>query len=346
MNQAECEAQGGEWFGPSGDCNMEGDPNVGGTNDTTDEGDSTLEGGTFNNDWQFEGLDLDDIEHTPTTWETGSSWNVTDEFLAQDGIHTFNSEEILAWLGQEGFGDDITQAQSDYMQTFGDIGEHLAFDQSQIDELGIGFAMQEDAMVSEYAAWEEGAHAMLFGEGWNASMGSDAIGGAIGNMKALAQQELDAFELANTERRSQEKKATADLRRSALQGLATTRRASARSGISSGMGSTKGLDSFVSKSREQSVGSRAAQKDYLASVTSIETQRNFNVQSAIDTFTNEQSAKRLANENAMTQMNYDFAAQASSAYDDWYSSLVGMAGAYFQTAASDGENFDLFGTGG
>ena len=291
-------------------------------------------------DWQFGGLGLEDIENTPTTWEyadghwmlTGSSWNVTDEFLAEGGIHTLGSEGILEWLAQEGFGEDVTQEQYDYMQTFGDIGEALAFDQSQIDELGIGFAMQEDAMYSEFQEWESGAEDMLWA--------------STENFNTLAQQQLDAFELANTERRSQEKKNTADLRRSALQGLATTRRSSARSGISSGMGSTNALDSFMSQSREQALGSRAAQEDYLTSVTSTESQLAFNTEQAQTAYNNESVAKTLANENAMTQMNYDFAAQASSAYDDWYTSLVGMAGAYFQTARSGEEDFDLFGTGG
>ena len=344
-NQEQCEQNGGIYDESTDTCTESGAAD---TEPTESE----------DNPWQFEGLDLDDIQHTPATGETSSSWDVTDEFISEGGAHTYDSDGIIDWLYTQGFGtDDLGLNESGqtanewFTEEFGNLGDILAFDQSEIDDLGIGFAMQEDAMSSEYQQWESGAHDMLYGEGYDpSSMSSDEIGGAIGNMKTLAQQQLDAFDLANTERKSQEKKNTADLRRSALQGLATTRRASARSGISSGMGSTRALDSFMSQSREQSVSSRAAQKDYSTSVTSTQNQLNFNVQSAMDSFTNEQASKQLSNENAMTQMNYDFAAQASSAYDNWYNSLVGMTGAYFQDTAFDGDtgmvSFDLFGTGG
>ena len=291
-------------------------------------------------EWQFQGMDTSDIEHTP--WDDSgeplgadSSWDVTSDFLGEGGIHTYGAEGIIEWLATQGFGDDsdaVTWFVDEYGGAGDNLGELLAFDQSEIDDLGIGFAMQEDAMMEEYTQWHAGADAIL--------------GAATSNFETLAQQQLDAFDLANQERISEQKRSTAELRKTALQGLASSRRASARSGIASGMGSTKGIEDFIGKSREQSVAARAAQQDYLSSVKSTEEELDFNITQATVAFESENAAKQLANQNAMTQMSYDFAQQASSAYEDWYQGLVGMTGAYFQDTQFGDTDFDLFGTGG
>lgn len=276
------------------------------------------------NEWQFQGLDLNQI--TP-------SWNVSEDFINQGGIHTYDSEGIIEWLANQGFGDDQEgDATAWFIEEFGSLGDILAFDQSQIDELGIGFAMQEEAMQSEFDQWQVSANTML--------------DSSIENFQTLASQQLEAFNLSNEERIRQERMNAADLRRSALQGLATTRRASARSGISSGMGSTKALDNFLTQSREQAITSRAAQDDYLSQITSTEEQRDFNIEQAEMGYENQLASQTLANENTLEQMQYDFTAQASSAYESWYQNLIGMTGAYFQDTSFGDMDFDLFGTGG
>ena len=334
-DQQQCEENGGIFNEYDGSCTP------GGGADNDQGGDHDDQSGP-DYSWQFEGVDLEDIAHSP--WEgdaggsQGSQWGMSSDFFSEGGLHTLGGDDLIQWLGQQGFSDSIGGLNW-FMEEFGDssIGDTLAFDPSDITELGTSFAMQEDAMFGEYSEWESGQ--------------VDILEESAANFQTLAQQQLNAFDLANQERRANERQTTADMRRQALQGIATTRRASARSGLSSGMGSTRALDSFMNQSRQQAAGSRAAQQDYLSQVTSTEEQRDFNISQATAGFEAEQASKVLGMENQLEQMQYNFASGASNIYDDWYSNLVGMTGSYFANTGFEEEdgtitNFDLFGTGG
>tara|TARA_R100001594_G_scaffold144981_1_gene194637 strand:+ start:496 stop:1533 length:1038 start_codon:yes stop_codon:yes gene_type:complete len=332
--QQTCEEGGGTW--------TPGHPTYGGgscayPNEDTETGMS---------EWGFEGVDFEDV--TVDVGEDGVQFGLTDDFMDWDidTPHTLAGSgpgSIMHWIGEQGF-QGTTEASTIYenidwfVEQWGSLGGTLAFDPSGIEDITEGANLGASALMGEISEWEKGQRDILYG--------TDDTVGAIENIQTLAQQQLEAFSLAEQERQVMQRKSTADLRRQALQGIAATRRTSAGRGLASGMSGGRDLDTFLTASRETSIGAREARKDYLSNISATETQRDFNVAQAETTFMNELEAKELAASNELTQMTYDYRADVEAEYEDWYSNLINTISTQFpvgDTVSEAGDTFNPFG---